>query len=216
MWVVDSNVAFFRKTNKRILSHRKIDRVGPNNLQIVLFSKSEVMFNSKCQFQFVSLQQVFIYCFCWCVSFDIVLFWFSFFKLHFNFGFFPAINDGNINVLSLNTLSTFYAPPNLHTSPLKMVVEGPSQQSGEFCIFHISSSFSVPFASIIILYVLVHIILSAYILTSSFKAVNNPFSVFLFRSKMEAFMFLRMWQMVYFTVLFLIQVAFSNFMTILS
>ncbi|VDK69595.1 unnamed protein product [Litomosoides sigmodontis] len=38
-------------------------------------------------------------------------------------------NDNNVNVLPLNSLSTFYAPPNLHTSPLKMVVEGPSQQS---------------------------------------------------------------------------------------
>ncbi|EFO23475.2 hypothetical protein LOAG_05011 [Loa loa] len=38
-------------------------------------------------------------------------------------------NDNNANILSVNALSTFYAPPNLHTSPLKMVVEGPSQQA---------------------------------------------------------------------------------------
>ncbi|CAG9536446.1 unnamed protein product [Cercopithifilaria johnstoni] len=38
-------------------------------------------------------------------------------------------NDSNVNILPLNSLSTFYAPPNLHTSPLKMVVEGPSQQA---------------------------------------------------------------------------------------
>ncbi|KAL3989982.1 E2F/DP winged-helix DNA-binding domain family protein [Acanthocheilonema viteae] len=38
-------------------------------------------------------------------------------------------NDNNVSILPLNTLSTFYAPPNLHTSPLKMVVEGPLQQA---------------------------------------------------------------------------------------
>ncbi|KAK6112186.1 E2F/DP winged-helix DNA-binding domain family protein [Brugia pahangi] len=37
-------------------------------------------------------------------------------------------NDNNASILPVNTLSNFYAPPNLHTSPLKMVVEGPSQQ----------------------------------------------------------------------------------------
>uniref|UniRef100_A0A915PPU3 E2F/DP family winged-helix DNA-binding domain-containing protein n=1 Tax=Setaria digitata TaxID=48799 RepID=A0A915PPU3_9BILA len=40
----------------------------------------------------------------------------------------PSNND-NTNVLPVNTLSTFYTPSNLHTSPLKMVVEGPSQQA---------------------------------------------------------------------------------------
>ncbi|EJW84711.1 hypothetical protein WUBG_04376 [Wuchereria bancrofti] len=38
-------------------------------------------------------------------------------------------NDNNANILPVNTLSNFYAPLNLHTSPLKMVVEGPSQQA---------------------------------------------------------------------------------------
>lgn len=37
-------------------------------------------------------------------------------------------NDNNASILPVNTLSNFYAPRNLHTSPLKMVVEGPSQQ----------------------------------------------------------------------------------------
>uniref|UniRef100_A0A8R1XTK3 E2F_TDP domain-containing protein n=1 Tax=Onchocerca volvulus TaxID=6282 RepID=A0A8R1XTK3_ONCVO len=38
-------------------------------------------------------------------------------------------NENSANVLPLNTMSTFYSPSNLHISPLKMVVEGPSQQA---------------------------------------------------------------------------------------
>ncbi|KAM3728590.1 Transcription factor E2FC [Dirofilaria immitis] len=38
-------------------------------------------------------------------------------------------NINNANILPVNTMSTFYTPSNLHTSPLKMVVEGPSQQA---------------------------------------------------------------------------------------
>uniref|UniRef100_A0A0R3RUW3 E2F_TDP domain-containing protein n=1 Tax=Elaeophora elaphi TaxID=1147741 RepID=A0A0R3RUW3_9BILA len=38
-------------------------------------------------------------------------------------------NDNNVNILPINALSSFYAPQTLHTSPLKMVVEGPSQQA---------------------------------------------------------------------------------------
>uniref|UniRef100_A0A1I8EWG6 E2F_TDP domain-containing protein n=1 Tax=Wuchereria bancrofti TaxID=6293 RepID=A0A1I8EWG6_WUCBA len=60
-------------------------------------------------------------------------------------------NDNNANILPVNTLSNFYAPANLHTSPLKMVVEGPSQQAGELCIISIFARSVITITSLDIL-----------------------------------------------------------------